>query len=137
MERQRTLYTEKVKGVDGDTWVKAYHVCPSSKADLIKCNLTAGGEVGARPDVGAPMESECLKQVEFERAPWAKAELTAPRTVVEFGVGQAPAYSGGPGSVVAVFQIQAKYLRWGSGTEGGWCAYLKAPIKWVGVGKEL
>ncbi len=136
MERapRRTLYTEKMN-VSGDSWVKAYHVCPSEKADKIKCNLTAGGEVGPVADIGAPTEQQCLDQVANERFPGSPE--TKPRTVIEFGVNEAPNYFGSGGSVVAVFEIQAKYLRWGSGSEGGWCAYPKAPIKWVGVGAHL
>lgn len=133
MERKGTLYTEMQKDGNGESWVKAYHVCPSAKADLIKTNLTAGGEKKSDGALGAPKETECVNQVEFERAPWAKP---SPRVVVEFGVGKAPAYKGRPGDVIAVFKIQAKNLRWGSASEGGWCAYPKTPIKWVGVGAE-
>jgi len=126
-----TLYTE-MNGVDGDAWVKAYHTCPSSKADLIKTNLTAGGVQGGNPTLGAPSEKQCVKQVEFERAPWAKV-TEEPRVVVEFGVGSRPDYFGKSGSVCAVFEIQAKYLRRGSTAEGGWCAYPGVPIRWIGV----
>ena len=132
MERRGTLYTE-MNRIDGEEYVKAYHVCPSSKADDIKTHLSAGG-VTPVSTTSAPTEKECVKQVEFERAPWAKP---APRAVIEFGVGGPPGYFGRSGDVCAVFKIKAKYLRWGSGTEGGWCAYPSAPIEWVGVGREL
>jgi hypothetical protein len=135
MDKQGTLYTE-MHDVDGNEYVKAYHMCPSSKADDIKTCNTAGGVSPPNRIGEAPTEAECIKQVEFERAPWAKPTPSAPRVVVEFGVGEPPEYNGGPGYVCAVFEIQAKFLRWGSSSEGGWCAYPNIPIRWVGVGRE-
>lgn len=131
MEKASTLYTD-MHDAGGDDWVVAFHVCPSSKADDIKTNLTAGGVATAVATLGAPSESECVVQVATERAPWAPPTV-APRTVVEFGVGKAPDYKGRAGDVLAVFEIQAKNLRWGSASEGGWCAYPGTPIKWVRV----
>lgn len=123
----KTLYTE-MNDAKADDLVTAYHVCHSDKSQLIQANKTAGGVVGADPNVGAPSESECIKQVTTENAPWAKA---SPRAVIEFGVNDKPGYAGGSGYVVAVFSIQAKYLRKGSGSERGWCAYAAAPIVWL------
>ena len=68
-------------------------------------------------------------EVITERAPWAPRDPNADRPVTEFGVGAEPTYFGRPGDVVVQFKIKAKYVRFGSATEGGWCALKPAPIR--------
>jgi hypothetical protein len=80
-------------------------------------NGSAGG-VKPNADISRPSNEAAIKQV----AESVKGKLpeftTDPKVAGNFGLK----------GVVAVFEIDSRYLTWGSGTEGGWCCLPEAPI---------
>jgi hypothetical protein len=128
MQKASTLYTDQ-KGVLGEQLVEFWHACPVGKFNLINQSHSAGG-VPPNPDCGAPTEKQCLAQVEFEGFPGAQVDR--PRDVIEGTIAGPGSYRGRDGTF-AVFQIKAKYLRQGSGTEGGWCCLPQAPVSNVAL----
>lgn len=114
--------------MDGETQVILWRGC--NQQQVLRIALQgATAATGPNINTAAPTETAALKQVGEK----SLGEL------VEFSTSSETASRFGRGAFIIAIAIQAKYLRKGSVSEGGWVANQAAPSTLIGwtVGQEL